>query len=261
MASTQSLNVVFIGSGNVATHLAKAFYVAGHRVLQVYSRSLRNAELLGNNFSAAFTDNFKEINCSADLYVFATKDDALPQIIEQMPETSGIWVHTAGSIPIDVLARRGKNYGVFYPLQTFSKGRELNFDGIPIFIEGDNPKTVSFLQEIGQSISSKVSVLSSEKRKYLHLAAVFACNFTNHMYVLASDIVESEGMTFDVLHALISETAAKAKVMNPTDAQTGPAVRFDKAVMQNHLQLLSDENQREIYTLLSENIHKFAKRK
>lgn len=261
MSSTQLLNVVFIGSGNVATHLAKAFHVAGHRVLQVYSRSIRNAELLGNSFSAAFTDNLKEINCSADLYVFATKDDALPQIIEQMPETSGIWVHTSGSISIDVLACRGKNYGVFYPLQTFSKGRELNFAGIPIFVEGDNPKVVRFLQGIGQSISSKVGILSSEKREYLHLAAVFACNFTNHMYVLASEILEREGITFDVLHSLISETASKATIMSPTDAQTGPAVRFDKAVMQNHLQLLSDENQRKIYTLLSENIHKFAKLK
>lgn len=259
MAVNNSYSVVFIGSGNVATHLAQALSGAGHRVLQVYSRSIENAKLLAEKHHAAYTDNLSEINREANLYIFAVKDDVLSEVAAQMPYTSGVWVHTAGSLPFDVLGCREKYYGVLYPLQTFSKGRELNFAGIPIFVEGDNPKTVSFLQEIGQSISSKVSVLSSEKRKYLHLAAVFACNFTNHMYVLASDIVESEGMTFDVLHALISETAAKAKVMNPTDAQTGPAVRFDKAVMQNHLQLLSDEYQREIYTLLSENIHKFAK--
>ncbi len=261
MASTQLLNVVFIGSGNVATHLAKAFHVTGHRVLQVYSRSLENAKLLAEKHHAAYTDNLSKINREANLYIFAVKDDVLSEVAAQMPYTSGVWVHTAGSLSLDILSCRGKDYGVFYPLQTFSKGRELNFDGIPIFIEGDNTKTVSFLQEMGQSISSKVGVLSSEKRKYLHLAAVFACNFTNHMYVLASEILEREGITFDVLHSLISETASKATIMRPTDAQTGPAVRFDKAVMQNHLQLLSDENQRKIYTLLSENIHKFAKLK
>ncbi len=261
MAVNNSNSIVFIGSGNVATHLAKALSGAGHRVMQVYSRSLENAKLLAEKHGAAYTDNLSEINRDAALYIFAVKDDALSEIAAQMPSTLGAWVHTAGSLPLSVLSCREKDYGVFYPLQTFSKGRELDFAEIPIFIEGDNSETVSFLQEIGQSISSKVTVLSSEKRKYLHLAAVFACNFTNHLYAVASEIVESQGMSFDVLHALISETAAKAKVMNPVDAQTGPAVRFDKSVIQNHQQLLPEEKQREIYTLLSENIHNFAKRK
>lgn len=261
MAVNNSYSVVFIGSGNVATHLAKALSDAGHRVTQVYSRSLENAKLLAEKHGAAFTDNLSEINRDANLYIFAVKDDALSEIAAQMPSTSGVWVHTAGSLPLSVLSCREKDFGVFYPLQTFSKGRELDFAEIPIFIESDNSETVSFLQEIGQSISSKVKILSSEKRKYLHLAAVFACNFTNHLYAVASEIVESQGMSFDVLHALISETATKAKVMNPVDSQTGPAVRFDKTVMQNHLQLLPDTQWKEIYQLLSKSIYETSKKR
>lgn len=261
MTEEKKLSVVFIGSGNVATHLAGAFSGAGHRVVQIYSRSLQNARLLGEKYGATFTDCVDKIYRDADLYLFAVKDDVLPELIRQMPVTSGVWVHTAGSLPLSLFAERGENYGVFYPLQTFTKGRELNFSEIPIFVEGDSTTTEEKMQAIAQTISDNVNLLSSEKRKYLHLAAVFACNFTNHMYALASEIVENQQIPFEVLQPLIAETASKIMQIAPQDAQTGPAVRLDETVMQNHLKLLTDNCERDIYTLLSQNIHIHARRK
>lgn len=252
------MKIVFIGSGNLATHLAIAMKASGNEVAQVYSRTLSHAKALAKKIDAACTDNIALVNPSADVYIFSVKDDTLPEILAQMPPTQGMWAHTAGSVPMNVFAPYKTEYGVLYPLQTFSKERNVNFSDIPVFIEGSSPETVFLLEKLAVGISKNVRTLSSEKRLDLHLAAVFACNFTNHMYSLAEEILQKEDIPFDVLKPLIAETAAKVMDMSPKEAQTGPAVRFDEAVMRKHIDLLEDAEMKEIYLVLSKNIHKHS---
>lgn len=250
------MKIVFIGSGNVATHLAKALHETGNQIVQVYSRSLENARALAESVSAEFTDNIQKTSPSADMYIFSVKDDVLPELLSQMPPTTGVWVHTAGSVPMNILAPYTQNYGAMYPLQTFSKKRALDLSQTPFFIEGNSEKTNSLLEKTAKEISTNVRFLSSEKRRYVHLAAVFACNFSNHMYALASEIVEKENIPFDVLLPLINETSAKLSEMSPKEAQTGPAIRFDEKVMTKQLQLIKDNDTQEIYKTISKSIHK-----
>lgn len=251
------MEIVIVGSGNVATHMAMALKGAGNRIVQVYGRTLKNAELLAGRVGAGPIDDIGEIRCDADLYIFSVKDDVLADIVSQMPPTTGLWVHTAGSIPVSVLSPH-KERGVLYPLQTFSKEREVNFRNIPLFVEGDCFETVARLKEVAEAISENVHILSGDKRRVLHLAAVFACNFTNHMYALASEIVSDEDIPFHLLTPLITETAEKVTGMDPHTAQTGPAVRFDEKVIQKHLELLHDPLKKEIYSLLSKSIYKVS---
>lgn len=248
------MEIVLIGSGNVATHMAMALKGAGHRIVQVYSRTMRNAKLLACKVGANPIDDVDTVHSAADLYIFSVRDTALPEIASQMPLTTGVWAHTAGSIPVSVLFPH-KERGVLYPLQTFSKEREVNFKDIPLFIEGESIETTTLLKELAEGISENVYFLSGDKRRFLHLAAVFACNFTNHMYTLASEIMGEEEISFRMLNPLIAETAAKAMEMDPHAAQTGPAVRFDEKVIQKHLELLNDPMKKEIYALLSKSIH------
>jgi len=256
----KKMRIVFLGSGNVATHLSFALKKTGNDIIQVYSKTLENAELLASKVDADPIDDIKLINTNADLYIFSVKDDILPEIVEHMPETTGIWAHTAGSMPMYLFsAKRREGYGVVYPLQTFSKSREADFSNIPFFIEGDNPKTEHILVETAKSISGSVRLLGSEKRRYLHLAAVFANNFSNHMFTLASEILDQEGVSAEVLKPLISETVAKVMVMEPKKAQTGPAVRYDEKVIQKHLDLIQDNDTKKIYELISKSINKHSK--
>lgn len=252
-------NIVFIGAGNVAIHMSKAFLKADNKVLQVYSRTIEHAQMLADEVHADFTNDLENIRTDADVYIFSVKDDALPEILRRMPKTSGIWIHTAGSVPLHIFAPYLTNYGVIYPLQTFSKNRSVSFSETPLFIEASNAETRKIIESLATTLSPKVYYLNGEKRQYLHLSAVFACNFANHMYTLAADILEDKGISFDVLKPLITETAKKITEMSPRDAQTGPAVRFDKSVMEKHLGLLKDEEKKRIYRLLSESIHKHAK--
>lgn len=249
--------IVVVGSGNVATHMAIALNAAGHDILQIWSRTLHNAEILSNRVDAEAIDHLHELDCTADLYLFSVKDAALSDIVMQMPSTGGVWVHTAGSLSLSSLDPH-IHKGVIYPLQTFSKSREVLFSAVPLFVEGDSPETTKLLSDMAKSISDSVYFLPGEKRKILHLAAVFACNFTNHMYTLASDILEEEQLPFDYLIPLITETVNKVKNLSPKDAQTGPAVRFDENVMEKHQALLHDSLKRDIYTLLSRSIHNSA---
>jgi predicted short-subunit dehydrogenase-like oxidoreductase (DUF2520 family) len=237
--------------------MAIALKAAGNEIVQVYSRTPGNAELLARKVEAAPVDDIRDIYCAAGLYIFSIKDDVLPEIVAQMPQTTGVWAHTAGSMSVSVLSPH-KGRGVLYPLQTFSRDRDVNFRDIPVFIEGDSAETAALLKNLAETISGSVHFLSGDKRRILHLAAVFACNFANHMYALAAEIVREEEIPFHLLNSLIAETAAKAAMMNPKEAQTGPAVRSDEKVMRKQLELLSDPLKREIYTLLSKSIHKTA---
>jgi len=249
------MKIVLLGSGNVATHLAKALRASGNEIVQVYSRTAAHAKMLTAQTGGEPVSALEDVYTSADLYIFSLKDDALPDVIRQMPQTEGVWVHTAGSIPATLFASRKEAYGVIYPLQTFSRDRTITMHDVPLFIEGSTPETTRFLLNLAVTLSAHVFPLSGERRRYLHLAAVFACNFTNHMYTLAAEILRKEQLPFDVLKPLITETAAKVMVMDPDKAQTGPAVRFDEGVMQRHLALIDEPLAKEIYSLISKSIH------
>lgn len=252
------MKVIFIGAGNLATRLSQEMRRVGFTILQVYSHTQANAEQLGKVLGCMWTNRLEDIREDADLYVFSLKDTALADVIAGMKPNGGVWVHTAGSMPIDIFSGYAGRYGVLYPLQTFSKKRPVDFSVIPFFLEADTPETGKILQKVAASVSGKVSFLSSEKRKHLHLAAVFACNFTNHIYALAVKLLAEQGISSEVLLPLIDETAAKIHSMTPAEAQTGPAIRYDENVIGKHLEILSDPDMKSIYQLISQSIHKEA---
>ena len=248
--------VTLIGSGNLATRLSLSMSATGQFAFQqVYSHTPAHASDLANRLQCTWTTDAKAIRPGADLYIFALKDTALENIAAQVPANNGLWIHTAGSMPMEVFRPYASRYGVLYPLQTFSKQREVNFRQISLFLESNSTESAALLQEVASLLSDNVRFLSSEKRKNLHLAAVFACNFTNHLYALAGEILEEAGIPFDVLLPLIDETAAKVHDLSPRRAQTGPAVRYDENVIGKQLAMLTDAQTREIYRLLSQSIH------
>jgi predicted short-subunit dehydrogenase-like oxidoreductase (DUF2520 family) len=254
----KSYNVVFIGAGNVATHLSLAMKEAEFSIIQVFSRTKENARNLANRLNSLYTVNIEDINKNADIYIFSIKDDALQDLIRKIPISKGLWIHTAGSIPMNIFDRRTNRYGVIYPMQTLSKSCNIEFYKVPLFIEGNTPANEKEIRKIAEMISGNVRVMPSEKRKYLHLAAVFACNFSNHMYNIATKLLEEQGIGWHVLQPLIEESANKLHTMSPDMAQTGPAIRYDRRTMDRHLALLKDPEIREIYEIISTNIHKEA---
>lgn len=259
--SIEDTSVVFIGAGNLATNLAKALYYKGFRIVQVYSRTEESARTLAQAVEAAYTTDLASVAADAQLYIVALKDAVfvrmLPEIVAG--RENALWVHTAGSIPMNVWAGRVERYGVFYPMQTFSRQRMADFRQIPVFVESNSAADARFLKDIASALSGKVYEATSEQRKSLHLAAVFACNFTNHMYTLAAGLLEKYGLPFEVMLPLIDETARKVHELEPHLAQTGPAVRYDENVIGEHLQMLAGEPpMQELYKLISESIHRHS---
>jgi len=251
------MNIVCIGSGNVATHLAIAFKAMGAEIIQVWSRDSRNAEILAALTKAKPVLNWEELDRSADLYIVAVKDDAIPAVASQLNGVKGIVVHTSGATAMTALYGAGSGYGVLYPLQTFSKTSSVNLSNVPFCIEADRPETLEKISAIAHLLSQQVDKVSSEQRKILHLAAVFACNFSNHLYHLSNQLLEQHQLKFDLLKPLIMQTAQKIQHALPSEVQTGPAVRDDQETMKKHLELLqgSPELQR-IYEMLSDSIKK-----
>ena len=254
MKQKPEYKIVFIGAGNVATHLSLALQQSGCSILQVYSKTDASASVLGEKLQVPYSTSLSDINLNADVYIFSVKDSVLADCIKEMPAAKGIFVHTAGSVPLSVFDGFNNRSGVLYPLQTFSKNRKISFAEIPIFVEASNEKDENLLCELANLISNNVNVLSSEKRKYLHLSAVFACNFVNHIYDLASQILEEQNLPFDILLPIIKETACKVYDMTPQEAQTGPAVRHDQSIIQKHIDLLTDDKKKKIYEMISQSI-------
>lgn len=252
------MKVVIVGSGNVATHLSLAIAsLEGIEICQVYSPTEAHAEILAERLNCDFVTNPTQIRKEADVYLFALKDQALETVIRAVPANNGLWLHTSGSMPMQVFAGYTERYGVLYPLQTFSKSREISFQGIPLFIECHREEDKNCLEDLARRLSGKVCELSSEKRRSLHLAAVFACNFTNHIYALAEEILAKEGLSRDYLFPLIDETAAKVHELPAQEAQTGPAIRYDENIINKHLGMLADDpGVQTLYRLLSQSIHK-----
>jgi len=251
------MRITIIGSGNVATHLAAAFKNARHPILQIYSRDLQNASALAYNVRAEAIDNLDWINPNTDLFVIAVKDDAIEQIASTLAEHQKLMVHTSGATGLDILLNHTKKAGVFYPLQTFSKTREVNFKTVPLCIEGADEHITTQLEELAHTITQNVYRISSGKRKTLHLAAVFACNFPNYLYHLAQQLLKQQQLDFNLLRPLILETAQKVQDHLPSDVQTGPAIRNDGKTMDAHLLLLQENpGLQQLYKLLSQGIIK-----
>jgi hypothetical protein len=255
------MRVALVGAGNLATNLGLALQAAGHEIVQVYSRTEEAAVALANRLVCPYTCVPEEVTYEAELYVFAVKDSVLSALIHRLcpsrQSSRVLFVHTAGSMPLSVFTEAGvERSGVFYPMQTFTKSRPVAFKHIPIFIECNRGEDLSLLRSVAGGLSSRVYELSSEKRRSLHLAAVFACNFTNHCYARAEQILREQDIPFDVMLPLIDETAAKVHALSPRLAQTGPAVRYDRNVMDRHLALLMENRQAaQEYELLSLGIH------
>lgn len=251
------MKIVLIGAGNLATHLGKALHAAGHDMVQVFSRTMQSAETLASLLDAEPLTDISQVRDDADVYIFSVKDSALEQLISQLcGGEKKVFLHTAGSMPMSVFRGKALHYGVLYPMQTFSKQREVDFSIIPCFIEANDEFALKQIEGLAGQISHRVFQLSSEDRKYLHLSAVFACNFANHCYAASQELLQQHGIPFDVMLPLIDETAAKVHGMTPKEAQTGPAVRYDENVIGKQIQLL--ENQpyfQKIYDCMSKSIH------
>ncbi|MCX6218780.1 Rossmann-like and DUF2520 domain-containing protein [Spirosoma sp.] len=260
------MEISFIGAGNLAWHLAPALENAGHHINEVYSRQLQHARQLVSNLYDAHTHS--ELNFAdspSKLFILAIPDDALEQVCSQLvlPEDA-ILVHTAGARTLASLEQWMAIYsdvpvqtGVFYPLQTFSKGQSfMVFDEIPLCIESGDSVTEETLVQLGQDISDIVYIITSEERRALHVAAVFACNFTNHLLTLAHDLTVQDGLDFDLLRPIIGETFRKGlAASDPADVQTGPARRGDLTTIDTHLAYLSNQPKlSEIYQLLTQSI-------
>lgn len=250
-------SIVLIGSGNVATHLGLALKNAGCEIWQVYSPNAKHASVLAKKLKAKYTNHIESIFPEADLYIMAIKDDAINNLAQQLKLKDKIIVHTSGSASMDTLKGVSKHIGVFYPLQTFSKNKKIAITKVPFCIESNNKNTENLLLNLAYSISADVRKISSEQRKTLHVAAVFACNFTNHLFTISEKILKDHAISFDILKPLIHETIHKIDSHSPKEMQTGPAKRKDTKTIQAHLAFLKDYPEyRKIYMELSSSIGK-----
>lgn len=247
--------ITLIGAGNVATHLGKALKGHGHEICQVYSRTAHSAGFLGDMLDAEPVTNSEAIVDGADLYLCALKDDAVETVLKSLTLINPLMVHTSGSLPLAVLSAVSNRYGVLYPLQTFSKNRFVDLSFVPFFVEASDKSTRELLINLASHMSRSVHLLPSDDRAELHLAAVFACNFVNHLYDVAHDLLQRRNLPFEYLLPLIDETASKVHDFKPAEAQTGPAVRYDKHIIGKHLERLGeDQALASVYRCLSDSI-------
>lgn len=245
------VSIVIIGSGNVAQHLITAFLQSNEvELVQVFSRQKEKVSHLIS--LDKIVSDYTEIK-SADVYLHAVSDNVIAEVSEKLPFENRLVVHTSGSMPMEVLNIKNRR-GVFYPLQTFTKNKSVDFKAIPICLEAETENDFLTLKTVAQSISSRVESISSEQRKALHVAAVFVCNFVNHLYQMGQEICEEHNLSFELLQPLIIETAQKITQLSPKEAQTGPAKRNDTTTINAHLHFLTDANQKEIYQLLTKSI-------
>lgn len=250
------IKVVLLGFGNINSHLIKAFHKSkAVSVVQVFNRS---SIVLDSTFSHTPVTNKIEDIEDADVYIIGISDDAIASFSESLQFENKLVVHTSGGVSMDLLANKNRR-GVFYPLQTFSKQKQVDFSNIPICIEAENPNDLKLLQSLGEIISETVEEIPSEKRAKLHLAAVFVNNFVNYLYIIGEDILSKENISFNLLKPLIKETAAKIEDLNPEAAQTGPAKRNDTKTIEKHLSLIENDSHKEVYKMITEQLKKHWK--
>lgn len=250
------IKVVIIGSGNVAQHLVQSFAKSKEiAVLQVFSRRKETIVPLldSNKITISYTDLTE-----ADIYIIAVSDDAIAKVSSQLSFENRLVVHTSGSVPIGFLDKKNRK-GIFYPLQTFTKGKEIDFSHIPICLESENDADFELLEKVAKSISATVIKSNQKQRKALHISAVFVNNFVNEMYRIGNEICDENKVSFEILKPLILETVNKVMTLSPEEAQTGPAKRNDMQTIQAHLDFLSNENHATIYKILTQSIQNNGK--
>ena len=253
------MKIALIGAGRLATNLGRALFEAGHDVVQVYSRTLKSASELALTIDAEPIDKLESVTDEAQIYIISVKDDVIADVATRLciGREKAIFIHTAGSISIDIFNNKAQHYGVLYPMQTFSKDKRVNFSEIPCFVEADNEETLEVVKALSASVSQRVYTLDSASRRHLHLAAVFACNFVNHCYAISEQLLLNNGITFTVMYSLIDETASKVHLMSPKQAQTGPALRYDKSVIETQAKMLDPTPLfRQIYETMSASINR-----
>jgi predicted short-subunit dehydrogenase-like oxidoreductase (DUF2520 family) len=249
------MKIVILGSGNIATHLGRAFKMAGQTISQVWSRDIAKANALADTLAAEAIDNMFDLDRTADLFIIAVNDEAIRKIALELKLGDQLLLHTSGSTGLSALEGASTKIGVFYPLQTFSKIKSVDLRQVPIIIEANVAEVLAIIRGIAERLSEKVIELNSEQRKTLHLGAVFACNFTNHLLALAQELLEEKGLDYELLKPLIQETLSKIEMNDPASVQTGPAIRKDQATIQSHLDLLKhNPDLSELYTKLSQSI-------
>ena len=246
------MQIVLIGSGNVAFHLAKAFTEAQIPVSQIFGRNTTELQKISEQFSIPFST---ETLVDADLYIISVSDSSIAEVSALIKNENVLVAHTSGSVSREALSGNYRK-SVFYPLQTFSKSKNLDYSKIPFFIDAENENDEEILKNLASKISKNVMLANDEKRKYIHLTAVFACNFVNYLYARAKEISDSQGIPFDYFLPLIDETTQKIHELEPKLAQTGPAIRNDEKVLKLHESLLTDEEKLKIYKTLNESIKK-----
>ena len=254
-------NIALIGAGNVATHLGRALKQAGYKIIQLFSRAISSASELAEKLQCPYVTDLNLVTSNADIYLVSVKDDALdkviPQLVKQNP--NALFLHTSGSTSMNVWEGYVKRYGVLYPLQTFSKRFVVDFKTVTFYVEAVDPTDLDIVRQMAYSLSENVYETDSEQRLYVHLAAVFACNFSNHMYAIAYKLLQEKGLSFVPLLPLVDETVRKIHQLNPVGAQTGPARRWDRMIMNKHESLLKTcPGIADIYKKVSESIHSYA---
>ena len=252
--------IVLIGSGNVATHLALSLTKKGKNIIHIYGRTISRAKKLAEKTNSSYSDKIEDIPADADLYILSVSDHALSEVVKKIKFSDKLIVHTSGTSNIEKLKNSSENFGIFYPLQTFSANKNIDFKSIPICIEANTKENENVLNDLAKSISDNVYIVSSEERKIIHVCAVFVSNFSNFMYSIADDILEQHDLSFDILKPLILETAKKVISNKPKEVQTGPAFRKDHNTIEKHIDFLSDFGEyKTIYKLLSDQIIKNRK--
>ena len=252
-------SIIMVGAGNVASWLAVSLHRAGHRIKMVYSRTSGRASDLASRVNARWTCTFDDIGPDEGIWIFALTDQATAEIAGKTGYKKAMILHTAGSLSLNTFSGHADNYGVIYPLQTFSGNELPGSPEVPLCIESNSPEGLVRLRSLAETISSQVYELDSERRSMLHTGAVFACNFSNHMYSIASELIRESGVPFEIYHSLIRETADKAIRLGPLKSQTGPASRNDRIIIKKHLDLLSFSPQlMSIYGELTESIRQMA---
>ncbi len=247
--------IFIIGAGNVATHIGIGLQKSGNHIIGVYSKSLGNARQLGEKLYCPYTSELSSISTEADIYILAIKDDALSTDLDLKFMGNKIFLHTSGSINMNVLSKYSDNYGVIYPLFTFTKENSVTWDEIPICLEASNEFVKQEIDQLSTSLSDKIYYLTSQQRSALHLAAVWVNNFSNHLLSIADDICKENNIPFDILEPIAYETIRKAFILGPETAQTGPAIRGDRKTIENHLKLIGDnELLNTLYIYLSKSV-------
>ena len=246
------MKIVIIGSGNVAYHLAKAFTQNNIKVSQIFGRNEVELSKISSEFNIPFsTDQLED----AEFYIIAVSDSAVENVSELIKNENTLVAHTSGSLPMEILKGNYRKAS-FYPLQTFSKTKNLEYSKIPFFIEAENQIDEKSLFELASLISDNVETSDYEKRKYIHLTAVFACNFVNHLFARAKEISDSQHLDFNYFIPLIDETVEKIHHLEPKSAQTGPAVRGDERILKLHEELITNDEHLKIYNTMNESIQK-----